>query len=446
MSAPGTAADYDVVIVGAGLTGATMALLLRDSGLSMALIDSQSPVSALPAVSELATQLADTATAARELSASDLSASDLSASDPAAFDPAVFDARVSAITPASRTLFEALGVWQEMSRQRVSPYTHMHVREADGTGSIDFCAADIHASALGYIVENRISVAALHQQLQDLPQVDCLMPASVSAVSNQPDKVQITLDSGRLITARLLIAADGARSPVRELTGFTTREWDYQHEAIVCSVRTQHKHQQCARQIFMDDGVLAFLPLAAPGDEAGHWCSIVWSVQPSRAGALMGLPGPAFCQTLSYASEHWLGEVLQTGKRHSFSLTQRHATDYVQGRTVLIGDAAHSIHPLAGQGANLGLADAAALSRELSNGQAAGRDPADPLVLARYQRERKPHNLSMMLMMEGFKRLYGDQPLAVRWLRNAGMKAVNQWPLLKHQLIREAMGSRVKIG
>ncbi|MBU2097532.1 MAG: FAD-dependent monooxygenase, partial [Gammaproteobacteria bacterium] len=182
-----------------------------------------------------------------------------------------------------------------------------------------------------------------------------------------------------------------------------------------------------------------------PGDEDGHWCSIVWSVLPSRAHALMGLPEAAFCQTLSYASEHWLGEIKQTSKRFSFPLTQRHAVEYVKGRTVLVGDSAHSIHPLAGQGANLGLADAAILARQLLSGTGVGRDPADPLVLARYQRLRKPHNLSMMLMMEGFKRLYADQPLAVRWLRNTGMKAVNHWPLLKHQLIREAMGSSIKI-
>ncbi|MDO8907927.1 MAG: UbiH/UbiF/VisC/COQ6 family ubiquinone biosynthesis hydroxylase [Pseudohongiella sp.] len=419
MSAAGTAADYDVVIVGAGLIGAAMALLLRDSGLRLALIDSQPVQAGQPLVND---PISGSASATPE-----------------------FDARVSAITPASRELFESIGVWQTMVQWRASPYTHMHVRETDGTGSIDFCAADIHASALGHIVENRICVAAMHQKLQTQPMLDCVMPARVDAVSNDQSVVQLTLDSGRQLTTRLLIAADGAQSPVRAMTGFTTREWDYEHEAIVCSVRTEQKHGQCARQIFMDDGVLAFLPLAAPDDEAGHWCSIVWSVLPLRAQALMGLPDEAFCQTLSYASEHWLGQIQQTSTRISFPLTQRHAVDYVQGRTVLVGDAAHSIHPLAGQGANLGLADVAVLARELIKGKAAGRDPADPLVLARYQRLRKPHNLSMMLMMEGFKRLYADQPLAVRWLRNTGMKAVNQWPMLKHQLIREAMGSGIKI-
>lgn len=421
MSTPGAKVDYDVVIVGAGLIGATMALLLRNSGLNMALLDSQ-PMLSTP-----------------------LQVIENPADAPAAFESPVFDPRVSAITPASRELFESLGVWQRMREQRVSPYSHMHVRETDGTGSIDFCAADIHASALGYIVENRIALVAMHEALRTQPGLTCVMPASVNAVVNNPDAVHLTLSDGEQLSTRLLIAADGAQSPIRSMTGFTTREWDYEHEAIVCSVRTEQKHGQCARQIFMDDGVLAFLPLLAPGDEDGHWCSIVWSVLPSRAHALMGLPEAAFCQTLSYASEHWLGEINQTSKRFSFPLTQRHAVEYVKGRTVLVGDSAHSIHPLAGQGANLGLADAAILARQLLSGTGVGRDPADPLVLARYQRLRKPHNLSMMLMMEGFKRLYADQPLAVRWLRNTGMKAVNHWPLLKHQLIREAMGSSIKI-
>lgn len=415
MSSADTETDYDVVIVGAGLIGATLALALRGSGLRLALLDSQ----------PMQSWSADEG------------------------DTADFDARVSALTPASQALFESLGVWQAMSERRVSPYTHMHVREADGTGSIDFCARDIHAPALGHIVENRVSVSALHQQLLGQGLLDCLMPARVDAISQQDDSVQLSLDSDqdlpRQLSTRLLIAADGARSPLRSMASFKTREWDYEHEAIVCSVRTEHRHEHCARQIFMDDGVLAFLPLPATGDEEGHWCSIVWSALPARAQALMGLPDEAFCQTLSYASEHWLGQVQAVSRRLSFPLTQRHAHDYVQGRIVLVGDAAHSIHPLAGQGANLGLADVAVLARELLRGQRAGRDVADPLVLGRYQRARKPHNLSMMLMMEGFKRLYAGQPLALRWLRNTGMKAVNQWPLLKHQLIREAMGTVVKI-
>jgi 2-octaprenylphenol hydroxylase len=412
MQTSGIQTDYDVVIVGAGLTGAAMALALRDSGLRLAIVDAQ-PLQTSSSI------------------------------DSAAPD---FDARVSAITPASRKLFESLSVWDAMQQQRVSPYTHMHVREADGTGSIDFCAADVHALALGYIVENRISVAAMHQQLADQADLTCLMPATVEALRSDEHHVEISLANHEPLTARLLIAADGAQSPVRKLAGFVTREWDYEHEAIVCSVKTEQPHDLCARQIFMNDGVLAFLPLRSADDDSnGHWCSIVWSVQPARAQALMGLSDDVFRDTLGYASEHWLGKITDSSRRFAFPLRQRHAQDYFKDRVVLIGDAAHSIHPLAGQGANLGLTDVSVLARELLKAQGAGRDPADPLVLARYQRQRKPHNLAMMLMMEGFKRLYADQPLPLRWLRNVGMKTVDNWPLLKHQLIREAMGTHLKI-
>jgi 2-polyprenylphenol 6-hydroxylase len=412
MQTSGIQTDYDVVIVGAGLTGAAMALALRDSGLRLALVDAQ-------------------------LLKNDLSINSASSD---------FDARVSAITPASRKLFESLGVWEAMQQQRVSPYTHMHVREADGTGSIDFCAADVHAAALGYIVENRISVAAMHQHLISQPNLTCLMPTTIEALRCEDHSVEISLAEHPALTARLLIAADGAQSPVRKLAGFVTREWDYEHEAIVCSVKTEQPHDQCARQIFMNDGVLAFLPLRSADDDAnGHWCSIVWSVQPARANALMGLPEDVFRETLGYASEHWLGKITDSSRRFAFPLRQRHARDYFKDRVVLIGDAAHSIHPLAGQGANLGLSDVSVLAQELRRAQVAGRDPADPLVLARYQRQRKPNNLAMMLMMEGFKRLYADQPLPLRWLRNVGMKTVDSWPALKHQLIREAMGTHLKL-
>lgn len=407
MNAPAAKTEYDLIIVGAGLIGAAMALALRDSGLRIALLDSQPLMVGAPPANTVE-----------------------------------FDPRVSAITPASQALFESLGVWDAMRDTRISPYTSMHVREADGTADINFCAADIHAPVLGHIIENRVIVAAMHQQLASQASLDCLMPASVQALDNAGDAAKLTLDNGRQLSARLVIAADGAQSPVRQMAGFKTREWDYEHDAIVCSVRTAKPHQLCARQIFMDDGVLAFLPLAAVGDQSQHWCSVVWSVLPSVADSLMGMTDEAFCNRLSLASEYWLGEVNQTSKRFSFSLRQRHAREYFHNRVVLIGDAAHSIHPLAGQGANLGLADVMALADELQRVKSTGRDPADPLLLTRYQRGRKPHNMSMMLLMEGFKRLYSAQPLPIRWLRNTGMRAVEKTPMLKNQLIRAAMGSQ----
>lgn len=410
--------DYDIVIVGAGITGATMALALADSGLRIAVVDSR-PLQDQP--------------------------------DALIGDIADYDARVSAMTAASQRLLATLGVWQTMPAGRLCAYTRMHVHERDGTGSIDFAARDIHAPELGHIVENSILTGALHEHLRQLAAAPAggttltvLAPATLEACHVDPEAgVQLTLaGGGQPISADLLIAADGANSPLRRLAGFDTREWDYEHHAIVTTLKTRGPHQFTARQCFMDEGVLAFLPLASPdaGPDAERFCSIVWSLLPERAAELMAMDDAAFCQALSQASEHWQGPVSACAQRHSFPLRQRHARHYYRDAVVLIGDAAHSIHPLAGQGANLGLLDVQVLAEELLRAVKTGRALSDPMVLRRYQRRRKPHNLAMMAMMEGFKRLYADQPLLVRWLRNTGMRAVDQWPLLKNRLMREARG------
>ncbi len=409
--------DYDIVIVGAGITGATMALALADSGLRIAVVDSK------PLQDRIETPAAAMAD---------------------------YDARVSAMTAASQRLLTQLGAWQLMPAERVCAYSRMHVHERDGTGSIDFAARDIHAPELGHIVENSVLTGALHDRLRQLasaPEGDTrltvLAPATLQTC--QPDSehgAQLTLNDGQSLSAGLLIAADGANSPMRQLAGFDTREWDYEHHAIVTTIKTRDPHQFTARQCFMDEGVLAFLPLASAegAGDAEQYCSIVWSLVPDKAAELMAMDDDAFCLALSQVSEHWLGPVVGCAQRYSFPLRQRHARQYYRDAVVLIGDAAHSIHPLAGQGANLGLLDVQVLAEELLRACKTGRSLADPLVLRRYQRRRKPHNLAMMAMMEGFKRLYAEQPLAVRWLRNTGMRAVDQWPLLKNRLIREALG------
>lgn len=403
----------DIAIVGGGMIGAAMALRLSGLGWRLALLDSQ-PVPA-PVFVDAAQQDGD---------------------------DSVYDARVSALTHASQRLFESLGVWQAMCEQRVSPYLHMHVREADGTGSIDFSAADINAATLGHIVENGVTTSALHAALVDKTDISILAPVRVEGYDpTARDGQQLILDDGSTLHADLVIAADGANSPLRQLAAMPVREWDYGHRAVVTTVRTELPHQQTARQIFMDDGVLAFLPLAGAD---GHYSSIVWSLVPERAEAVLAMSDTEFAAALTLASERWSGTVESTAQRFSLPLFQRHALDYFKAGSnqalVLIGDAAHSIHPLAGQGANLGLLDVVVLAEELVRGQRSGRPPFDPVVLARYQRRRKPHNLMMMAVMEGFKRLYSDQPLSVRWLRNVGMRRVDHWPWLKNRLIREAAG------
>lgn len=399
------AEHFDVMIVGGGLIGASLACALADSGLRLALLDRQLPVTAA--------SLEDTA----------------------------FDPRVSAITPASQAFFERLGLWSAMAGRRVSPYLHMHVWEADGTASIDFSATEVHAPALGHIVENSVMVASLHEALAGLEAVTVLAPAVVQEMQQLDGLMQLQLEDGRCLQAPLVVGADGARSRVRELAGLAVRDWDYGHHALVTTVQTALPHQQTAWQRFMDDGVLAFLPLQGPADaRAQRFSSIVWSATPALNQALLAADEAQFAAQLGAAIEHRLGEVLGVARRCSFPLRQAHARDYVCDGVALVGDAAHSIHPLAGQGANLGLADVQALAEVLREARRHGLDWHRSAVLRRYQRRRQGHNLSMMALMEGFRHLYADQPLPLRWLRNSGMRFVDSNAAIKRSLIRQAMG------
>ncbi len=392
----------DLIIVGAGMVGSTLALALEGSGLDILVLD----------------------------------ASPLEAAD---FDPqGGFEPRVSALSAASQRIFERLGAWPGMSARRVSPYTDMHVWDGSGTGQIHFSAETVHAEVLGHIVENRVVQDALLETMQRRGGQRLLGAARLERLERTPQGWQLTLDDGRQLNAPLLVAADGANSAVRRLARCETREWDYLHQAIVTSVRCSEPHQRTAWQRFTDDGPLAFLPLERDGDQ--HWCSIVWSVTELEARRLMALDDAAFRAALGRAFEQRLGEVEEVDPRLCIPLRQRHAKRYVQPGLALIGDAAHTIHPLAGQGVNLGLLDAAVLAEVIESAMARGERPEDVRVLSRFERRRMPHNLAMMAAMEGFERLFQADPLPLRWLRNTGLKAVQALPEAKALFVRQALG------
>ncbi|MNF31134.1 2-octaprenylphenol hydroxylase [compost metagenome] len=391
----------DLIIVGAGMVGSALALALQEQGLDILLIDG-GPLSVKP------------------------------------FDPAApFEPRVSALSIASQRVLERLGVWPGIAARRSSPYAEMRVWDGCGTGQIHFSAASVHAEALGHIVENRVVQDALLERLHDGP-VGLLNNARLEQLRRSGDDWLLTLTDGRQLRTPLLIAADGANSAVRRLAGCATREWDYLHHAIVTSVRCSEAHQATAWQRFTDDGPLAFLPLAGPAGE--HWCSIVWSATPGEAERLMALDDGGFCVELGKAFEHRLGSVLHADPRLRIPLRQRHAKRYVEAGLALIGDAAHSIHPLAGQGVNLGFLDAAVLAEVLLHARTRGEHLADERVLSRYERRRMPHNLAMMAAMEGFERLFQADPLPLRWLRNAGLDWVDELPEAKALFVRQALG------
>ena len=390
----------DVLIVGAGMVGSALALALQGSGLDVLVVDG-GPLSVKP------------------------------------FDPqSTFEPRVSALSAASQRILQRLGVWDGIASRRTSPYAHMHVWDGSGTGQIHFSASSVHADVLGHIVENRVVQDALLDRLHD-SDIGLLANARLEQMRHSGDDWLLTLADGRLLRAPLVVAADGANSAVRRLTETPTREWDYLHHAIVTSVRTADSHKKAAWQRFTDDGPLAFLPLDREGE---HWCSIVWSVTPAEAERLMVLEDDLFCRELEQAFEGRLGQVLSADARLCVPLRQRHAKRYVANGLALIGDAAHTIHPLAGQGVNLGFLDAAVLAQVLTHAAQRGERVADLRVLGRYERRRMPHNLALMAAMEGFERLFQANPLPLRWLRNTGLKMVNQMPEAKALFVREALG------
>ncbi len=396
----------DVAIVGAGIAGSALALALSGHGLSVVVIEAQPLESGqLPAGLELED----------------------------------FDPRVVALNPSSQALLEQWGAWQGVAGYRSCAYRHMTVWDADGTGAIDFDCSDVGAAALGHIVENRALVRSLLTRLQACADVRLLAPERLSSCSRDAAGAMVLeLESGAQLQAGLLVAADGALSKVRELLDFHTREWDYGHHAIVATVQVEYDHEATAWQRFLPSGPLAFLPL--PGATGAHYCSLVWSIDSARVQGLMDLAGPDFCRALERAFEQRLGKVIACSQRYAFPLRQRHAPDYVQAGAALVADAAHTIHPLAGQGINLGLQDVAVLAEELLRARQRGEAPGSLAVLKRYQRRRKGENLAMMVAMDGFKRLFEQPSLPLRWLRNAGMRGVDRARPLKRRLMQQAMG------
>ena len=406
--------DFDIIIAGGGMVGASLACALSGRGLRLAVIDGL--------------------------------VFDSGNIPPRKTQPS-FDARVSAIAPASRDFFRELDVWHDMEAIRVSPYQGMHVWDADGTGSISFNSADIQQPELGFIIENSVILAALHRRLEAVPDVTLIAPAMVERIDRHfsrrdplAARTSVHCATGDSFRAALLVASDGPNSRIRQLAGFRTREWDYRHQAIVTTVRTELPHGATALQRFMTSGPLAFLPLTAPQGSDGHYCSIVWSILPEQAAELLALDDEAFAMRLRTAIENRLGAIQWVAPRSGFPLRQRHAVNYVMDNIVLVGDAAHTIHPLAGQGVNLGLQDARTLAREIHANLRNRRAVNDPLMLQRYQRRRVGRNLSMMWMMEGFKFLFAQQSLPYRWARNAGLSSVDNLPVLKNRLIRQAAG------
>jgi len=399
---------FDVIIVGGGIVGATAALrIAKETDLSVALIEASSHNTS--------------------------------------FDDEAFDPRVVALSLESQHILDNINAWQAIIEQRICPYVGMQIWDGEGTGHIEFLSRDIHQDSLGAIVENSVIINALNQQITYTPSIYHLRGVSINDIAvlnngSATQTTQLTTDEGQQLHCSLAIAADGSQSTLRELSHIKTREWSYGHTAIVTTVTTEKSHQFQAWQRFTQHGPLAFLPLTEHGGDSQR-VSIVWSQTQTRAEDTMQLSDADFCMQLGREFEYRLGNIKHTGQRFAIPLVQRHAKYYVKPGIALIGDAAHAIHPLAGQGVNLGLYDADVLSAEIIRAHQR-RVPLNHLsILNRYQRQRMPHNLAAMAAMEGFKRLFGADNLATRWLRNQGMHTVNAQGWLKKILSSTAAGS-----
>ncbi len=342
------------------------------------------------------------------------------------------DLRTFALTRASEQIFRHIQTWEAMQNLRVSPYEQMHVWDAVGTGEIHFNCADIHEPTLGHIVEQSVIQTALAQRLNTFDNLTIYRPVKVERFELTDNVMQVHLSDNTTVSTQLLVGAEGAHSQVRYLAGIAYDMHDYGQQAIVANVKTALSHQLTAWQRFLPTGPLAFLPLRDK-----HWCSIVWSVDSPDALRLMDLDVASFQIELAAAFEHKLGAILESSQRAAFPLQSRVVRRYVQQRLALVGDAAHTVHPLAGQGVNLGLLDAASLGEVLI--RAKHEDFGQKMILRRYERWRKGHNAMMVGAMYGFKHLFSYSAQPIKWLRNAGLNLTNSSVLAKKVIMRQAM-------
>lgn len=340
-----------------------------------------------------------------------------------------FDSRVFAINPASQRLLQRVNAWPSIKRSQA--FRHMTVWDQLAGGEIHFHAQELAKTELGYIIEQSQIHQALLEQLPTHDNIETFSNVSLQHIDITDNGVRVQADDQQW-QADLLIAADGGQSWVRQQMQIDTNAWDYQQTAIVSTVRTERHHQNTAWQCFTDVGPLAFLPLASP-----QTCSIVWSCDHQQANTLLAMSDEDFKQQLQQYFATRLGNIIDCSPRLSFPLRMQHVKQYVKPAVALIGDAAHSIHPLAGQGLNLGFADVNALADILIAAQAAGKNIGDHRVLKRYHRSRLGKNWSMIAAMEMFKRLFGQVPAPLQRARSAGLDFTNKFAPLKHWFMQQ---------
>ncbi len=395
-----TQIDYDVVIVGAGIVGLTLACHLKDQGLRVAILNKD--VFHTKKASNVISQL-----------------------------------RVLAITLNSQCYLEKLKVWQRLDTKQCAPFRSMQVWESGQTANLLFDSADVGEACLGYIIKNADLQQALFTQAKTNHELTWFDPDTLVDLQSEKNQMLLTLASGVKITTALVVGADGEQSKVRQLADLHIKATDYAQRALIATVQTELTHGQMARQIFLAKGPLAFLPL-----RNAHRCSIVWSNTPEETQRLESLDDELFCTELTRVFEECLGKVISTSPRLSYPLKTQDAEQYIKSGVALIGDAAHTIHPLAGQGANLGMADAQCLAKVILEANQKHRSIGAIHTLRRYERERRFHNRIMTGGVDGIKYLFAATNPVLQKTRQFGLSAINNMTYLKNIITRYAMGNK----
>ena len=385
--------QFDIIIVGAGLVGASFAQAMKDSGLKLALVEGVEPVAPAPE----------------------------------------WTSRVFAISPGSIEFLSESGVWQRFDAARIAPVLGMHIYGDDGKTALDFDAHQSGLAELAVIAEVRHMQHGLWRALQRQENLELLCPARCASLRLQDEVAVLRLEDGRELRAALIVGADGRESWVRSQAGMDAEPAPYRQMGVIANFETELPHGDAAWEWFRGDGVLAFLPLP------GNRISIVWTAFEERAAELMALPPDEFCRQVQEASHSTLGKLTLLSKPSAFPLRLLHLEHLVKSRVALIGDAAHNVHPLAGQGVNLGFQDAKELAKVLKD-RGPQPDCGDYFLLRRYERARKADILAMQLVTDGLQKLFNNRNPALKLARNLGLSLTGSLPWLKNGLVQHAVG------
>jgi len=345
--------------------------------------------------------------------------------------------RVSAISLSSQKIFQSLAVWKDIREQDVSPFKKIIVWDAAEKGEIVFDSHEVGESRLGYIIHNSVIQSSLENKARQSTRIEMISPVLLTDIIQHEQGMECIAEDGRIFKARLVVGADGAHSWLRQKVGIDINKLDYHQHAIVATVQTTLPHHETARQIFLESGPLAFLPLTEKNTS-----SIVWSLPDEEAMRLMKLNSASFQSALSQAFEYRLGDVIDMSERYTFPLFRQKALQYVMPKIALVGDAAHTVHPLAGQGVNMGLLDAASLTDVIVDAISCHRDFSSISTLRAYERWRKADNLTMFAGIDAIKYLFASDKKSVQRIRSFGLNSVNHIKCLKKIFTAHAVGVR----